>query len=260
MQESVIGSKVRNVDTAYAYMKSIEFIVGDALLFKLENLHSWTSYNIRFAASNAVGMSAWGGYLQITLPKPRPPDTPIPFINSKAVILSDEIIMLENQTLNVTWNSPNDNGAAIDYYEVEYEFLKTIQNTNQSEVNEFVYLNSENIFLKRLSVSQERIVTLKVPPLDCALKVFLRAHNKIGFSDPAKLLISTHCGELTNVKKNELFSHVFREKFCTIHGRCLDKCCNLITIIVCILIFILVSESIYNLHHYNFHRYFYYPS
>ena len=58
--------------------------------------------------------------MQITLPKPGPPDKPILYVDNVDVITMEAVIMLDNCTLDLSWETAGDNGALIDYYQLEY--------------------------------------------------------------------------------------------------------------------------------------------
>ena len=96
------------------------YITGADGRFELRDLKAWTSYDIRFGCSNQVGYSTWGEDLQITLPKPGRPDQPILYVDDVDVITMDEIIMLDNYTLDISWETSGDNGAVVDHYQLEY--------------------------------------------------------------------------------------------------------------------------------------------
>ena len=56
----------------------------------------------------------------MTLPKPGPPDSPMLYVDNVDVITMEEVIMLDNFTLELSWEAAADNGAAVDYYQLEY--------------------------------------------------------------------------------------------------------------------------------------------
>ena len=93
--------------------------------FELGNLQPWKSYDIRFGCSNLVGLSPWGEQLQITLPQPSTPDTPVIFVNGERLaeaVTSLEDIVVEvsgNSSTELSWERPESNGANIDFYRLE---------------------------------------------------------------------------------------------------------------------------------------------
>ena len=95
-------------------------ITGADGSFELRDLEGWTTYDIRFGCSNQVGYSTWGEELQITLPKPKPPEQPVLYVDNVDVISMDDIILLDNCTVDLSWETSGHNGAAVDYYQLEY--------------------------------------------------------------------------------------------------------------------------------------------
>ena len=68
-----------------------------------------------------MGLSPWDENLQITLPKPAPPDKPILYVDNVDIISMEEVIMLDNCTVDISWEISDDNGAPVDYYQLEYQ-------------------------------------------------------------------------------------------------------------------------------------------
>ena len=95
-------------------------LAGPDGTFELGDLEAWTSYDIRFGCSNQVGYSSFGEDLQITLPQPGPPEKPNLYVDNVNVITMEEVILLDNFTLEISWETALDNGAAVDYYQLEY--------------------------------------------------------------------------------------------------------------------------------------------
>ena len=94
--------------------------------FELGNLQPWKSYDIRFGCSNSVGVSPWGEQLQITLPQPSTPDSPVIFINGQRLEdrVEDTVVEVEaNSSTELSWERPESNGASIDFYRVEQSRL-----------------------------------------------------------------------------------------------------------------------------------------
>ena len=96
--------------------------------FELGNLQPWKSYDIRFGCSNLVGSSPWGEQLQITLPQPSTPDSPVIFINGER--LEDTVVEVSgNSTTELSWERPESNGANIDFYRLEQSRLDETNRT-----------------------------------------------------------------------------------------------------------------------------------
>ena len=81
-------------------------IIGHDMIFELAELQPWTSYDLRFASSNKVGISPWSEYLQITLPRPKVPDEPVLYVYEMPMNSSTETFIVDNRTAIVTWDTP----------------------------------------------------------------------------------------------------------------------------------------------------------
>ena len=94
--------------------------VTQSLFFRDLYLFNNLEYEIRFGCSNEVGFSPWGNFLQITLPKPGPPDKTMVYVDNVDVITMDTIIILDNFTVELSWEAAEDNGAAVNFYQLAY--------------------------------------------------------------------------------------------------------------------------------------------
>ena len=54
------------------------------------------------------------------MPQPGPPEKPNLYVDNVNVITMEEVILLDNFTLEISWETALDNGAAVDYYQLEY--------------------------------------------------------------------------------------------------------------------------------------------
>ena len=104
-----------------------------------------------------VGVSPWGEQLQITLPQPSTPDTPVIFINGQRLedtldTAEDSVVEVSsNSSTELSWERPESNGASIDFYRVE-----------QSRVGEGEVEGETNrtVGVTLVSSSAQRAVTL----------------------------------------------------------------------------------------------------
>ena len=93
---------------------------------------------LRFGCANNVGISSWAEQLQITLPKPGRkrekfppqqlsnlnmsncvgvPSSPSIFIDDELIeSLEDYVVESVNASVNISWDYPDSNGEAIDYF------------------------------------------------------------------------------------------------------------------------------------------------
>ncbi|XP_031766911.2 fasciclin-2-like isoform X2 [Galleria mellonella] len=106
--------------------------------FKLDKLKPKTTYNIKFAAQNEVGVGEWSASFFFETMKPSTPNSPIWEVDFPVVNVSKL-----NQVLK--WKAADDNGEPIDYYtlrycqncEIDEESCKkiNIETTNKLQLN-----------------------------------------------------------------------------------------------------------------------------
>ena len=176
---------------------------GHDILFKLEDLQAWTSYDLRFATSNAVSISPWSEYLQITLPRPRVPDKPVLYVDKIQAVDPTEAFIVDNHSAVISWDAPFSNGAVIDYYELTTVIVNlTADSSNKiSDVSTNDARNSEHISKDRIQTDLPQTLTLHNLPQDSLIQLKLRAHNKVGFSAPAFALLSNPNGDSLKLLK-----------------------------------------------------------
>ena len=167
------------------------------MLFKLEDLQAWTSYDLRFATSNEVGISPWSEYLQLTLPRPRVPDKPVLYIDDIPVVGPTEAFIVDNHSVAISWNASNCNGAVIDYYELTKVIVNATVDSlnNKSDITDTNKRYSEHISIDKIQMIQPQMLDIDYLPQDSLVQLRLRAHNKVGFSEPAEALLSKLNGE-----------------------------------------------------------------
>ena len=189
-------------------------IIGHDMIFELAELQPWTSYDLRFASSNKVGISPWSEYLQITLPRPKVPDEPVLYVYEMPMNSSIETFIVDNRTAIVTWDTPEHNGDVIDYYELTQVKVnsKHYGVLNQSKHGDLASMRNQTISVTRIPSDQQRILTLKNLPQDSFIKVILRAHNIAGYSEPAIVLLSTFDGNCPAVTFSSLIQQTFRQR------------------------------------------------
>lgn len=102
-----------------------DFPAGDLTApFKLDNLDPKTSYEIKLAAENDVGMSQWSPSQRVDTPAESAPEPPA-FITVDGVLhyhqdKLQEVPSKSSLEYSVSWTTPEDNGKPIDYYELVY--------------------------------------------------------------------------------------------------------------------------------------------
>ncbi|KAM3957824.1 fasciclin-2 [Aphomia sociella] len=81
--------------------------------FKLVKLKPQTTYNIKFAAQNEVGIGEWSATFNFTTLKPSTPNSPVWEVDTSVVNVSNLNHVLK-------WKMADDNGEPIDYYTLRY--------------------------------------------------------------------------------------------------------------------------------------------
>ena len=167
------------------------------MLFKLEDLQAWTSYDLRFATSNEVGISPWSEYLQITLPRPRVPDKPVLYVDEIPVVDPTEAFIVNNHSAAISWDVSHCNGAVIDYYELTKVIVNATVDSlnNKSYITDIKERHGELISTEKIQMIQPRMLDINYIPQNSFIQLRLRAHNKVGFSEPAEALLSKPKGE-----------------------------------------------------------------
>ncbi|CAD7087678.1 unnamed protein product [Hermetia illucens] len=152
----------------------------------VEGLKPQTSYNFRFAARNMVGLGSWGSNIVQSTPRRSAPEEPkmlhSPIHNEEG---EEKIIISPySDHFELRWNVPADNGEPIDYYQVKF--------CPGHKVNgEWNELESECI--TREIIEGSNLEMAKLSP-NTYYRIELRAHNAIGFSTPASILMRTARG------------------------------------------------------------------
>ncbi|XP_055603627.1 fasciclin-2 isoform X3 [Uranotaenia lowii] len=153
----------------------------------VEGLRPQTSYSFRFAARNVVGFGVWSAYVIQSTPRRSEPETPktlhtpIQEENEEddAVVTSPYADHFE-----LRWNVPVDNGEPITFYRVKY--------CPGSKINGvWTQLEVDCIVEDIPTVTHYEMRDLQA---DTYYRIELLAHNAIGFSKPAHLLLRTARG------------------------------------------------------------------
>lgn len=159
--------------------------------FVLEDLTPEQTYLFRFAAENDVGVGDWSAELRQMMPKIDVPQSPMLITASGLPVAEEtgpEVVISSGQSdsYEARWDAGADNGAEVDNYQVS--FYKVISNKNVWRV-----VSST----KRTSVVEApgpltfRLTDLKS---DSFYRLEVRAHNRIGYSEPTQVIIQTAAG------------------------------------------------------------------
>uniref|UniRef100_A0A336MUJ8 CSON006072 protein n=1 Tax=Culicoides sonorensis TaxID=179676 RepID=A0A336MUJ8_CULSO len=157
--------------------------------YVIEGLLPERSYKFRFAARNQVGQGNFGKYIVQSTPKrsyPEPPkllhkpeDTAEP---------GEDIIVLSpySDLFDLRWNTPHDNGERIDYYEIKY--------CPGQKINGVWTEMDKDCVTKQRDVLEGNNFEMRNLSPESYYRIELRAHNAIGLSQPASLLLKTARG------------------------------------------------------------------
>lgn len=153
----------------------------------VEGLRPQTSYSFRFAVRNVVGLAQWAAYVVHSTPKRSEPETP-KTLHTPIQEEDDEDDAIVTSPyadhFELRWNVPVDNGEPINFYRVKF--------CPGSKVNG-VWTELEGACIEediQISTSYE----MRDLAADTYYRIELMAHNAIGFSKPAHLLLKTARG------------------------------------------------------------------
>ncbi|XP_049301474.1 fasciclin-2 isoform X2 [Anopheles funestus] len=153
----------------------------------VEGLRPQTAYSFRFAARNVVGLSQWGAYVDQSTPRRSEPETPrilhTPIQDEEED--SDPIVTSPYADhFDMRWSIPVDNGEPIDMYRIKY--------CPGTKVNGYWTEMEEHCIEQDIA----RMTNYEMRNLqaDTYYRIELMAHNAIGFSKPAHVLMKTARG------------------------------------------------------------------
>ncbi|XP_058821614.1 fasciclin-2 isoform X2 [Topomyia yanbarensis] len=153
----------------------------------VEGLKPQTSYSFRFAARNVVGLGQWAAYVVHSTPKRSEPETP-KTLHTPIQEEDDEddaiVASPYADHFELRWNVPVDNGEPISYYRVKY--------CPGSKING-VWTELEGACIEE-DIPIATHYEMRDLQADTYYRIELMAHNAIGFSKPAHLLLKTARG------------------------------------------------------------------
>ncbi|XP_013194945.2 fasciclin-2 isoform X1 [Amyelois transitella] len=154
-----------NYDVTDIHQNRTWSIDREAEGFVLSDLIPNTTYHIRFAAINDVGIGEWNTMFVFTTRAPSFPSAPT-WDSSSVVVNATEHRVLK-------WTAPVDNGATIDYYLIRY-----------------CYDCSVNDSCKELKVMSTMEFHTDVLEPNATYCVEVRAHNQVGVSEAANITVT----------------------------------------------------------------------
>ncbi|XP_031633951.1 fasciclin-2-like [Contarinia nasturtii] len=159
--------------------------------FTVEGLRPQTFYDFRFAALNKVGLGQWGAYVaQATSVRSAPESPKILHNLVQNIDNKDEepfVVSPYSDNFELSWSIAPDNGAPINFYQIRYCPV-------DGAFNDIVQL------CKMKYVTPTKMTELRD---DTYYRIQISAHNELGMSNPATLLMKTAVGEskVNNKKK-----------------------------------------------------------
>uniref|UniRef100_A0A2M4AFG3 Putative neural cell adhesion molecule n=2 Tax=Anopheles triannulatus TaxID=58253 RepID=A0A2M4AFG3_9DIPT len=152
----------------------------------VEGLRPQTAYKFRFAARNVVGLGQWGADVFQSTPRRSEPETPrilhTPIQDEEG---SDPIVTSPYADhFDMRWNIPVDNGEPIDMYRIKYcpgSKINGIWTEMEEHCIEQDVVRMTNFEMRSLQA-------------DTYYRIELMAHNAIGFSKAAHVLMKTARG------------------------------------------------------------------
>jgi len=160
-------------------------------LYVLENLQPTTTYDFRFGCKNRVGFSKYEHNRQITTTKKREPEAPFLSIQTRTkTLIGDPGNVIElptDQEYEVSWKIPRDNGEYIDFFLLSYYAVKALpEATRWERIDDITKVEIPNRGNVRWG--------LNLPYKDTFYQVNLAAHNRLGYSQEAQIIVKTPSG------------------------------------------------------------------
>ncbi|XP_017030459.1 fasciclin-2 isoform X4 [Drosophila kikkawai] len=148
----------------------------------VEGLRPQTEYSFRFAARNQVGLGNWGVNQQQSTPRRSAPEEPKPLHHPEQHDQEEPVVVSPySDHFELRWGVPADNGEPIDKYQIKYcPGLKMSGTWTELE-------NSCN------TVEVVETTSFEMTQLNgnTYYRIELKAHNAIGYSSPASIIMKT---------------------------------------------------------------------
>ncbi|KAH8420233.1 hypothetical protein KR009_007698 [Drosophila setifemur] len=151
----------------------------------VEGLRPQTEYSFRFAARNQVGLGNWGVNQQQSTPRRSAPEEPKP-LHSPAQHDNEEPVVVSpySDHFELRWGVPADNGEPIDKYQIKYCPGVKISGTwteLENSCNTMEVVETTSFEMTQLNGNTY-------------YRIELKAHNAIGYSSPASIIMKTTRG------------------------------------------------------------------
>ncbi|XP_055913981.1 fasciclin-2 isoform X2 [Eupeodes corollae] len=151
----------------------------------VEGLKPQTAYTFRFAARNQRGIGQWSATRTQSTPKRSAPEEPRP-LHSPVQNDKEEPVVVSpySDHFELRWSVPADNGEPIDFYQVKYCPGVKVSGTWEELAKE----------CRSKDVIESTSFEMSSLSGNTYYRIELRAHNAIGFSSPASIIMKTTRG------------------------------------------------------------------
>ncbi|KAM7350494.1 neural cell adhesion molecule fasciclin 2 isoform 1-T1 [Cochliomyia hominivorax] len=151
----------------------------------VEGLKPQTKYHFRFAARNQVGLGIWGLNTEQSTPKRSAPEEPKPLHAPEQNDFEEPVVVSPySDHFELRWSVPLDNGEPIDFYQVKYcpgVKMAGAWHELENQCQSADVVGTTSYEMNHLSGNTY-------------YRIELRAHNIIGFSSPASIIMKTTRG------------------------------------------------------------------
>ncbi|XP_026481817.1 fasciclin-2-like [Ctenocephalides felis] len=154
--------------------------------YTIDGLVPETIYHFRFAATNAVGPGPYSNNIAQATPRRSPPEEPKLLVGVSNEVDGGIVTSPYADHYELRWKIPADNGEPIDYYQLRYCPVQR-QNGAWAELDSLCNARE----LRAFETTAHELNDLLA---DSHYKVELRAHNALGDSPPAQILLKTARG------------------------------------------------------------------
>ncbi|KRK06011.1 fasciclin-2 isoform X1 [Drosophila yakuba] len=164
----------------------------------VEGLRPQTEYSFRFAARNQVGLGNWGVNQQQSTPRRSAPEEPKPLHNPVQHDKEEPVVVSPySDHFELRWGVPADNGEPIDRYQIKYCPGVKISGT---------WTELENS-CNTVEVTETTSFEMTQLVGNTYYRIELKAHNAIGYSSPASIIMKTTRGiDVIQVAERQVFS------------------------------------------------------
>ncbi|XP_030382113.1 fasciclin-2 isoform X2 [Scaptodrosophila lebanonensis] len=164
----------------------------------VEGLRPQTMYNFRFAARNQVGLGNWGVNQQQSTPRRSAPEEPKPLHNPVQNDKEEPVVVSPySDHFELRWSVPADNGEPIDRYQIKYcpgVKMAGTWHELENQCNTVEVVETTSYEMSQLSGNTY-------------YRIELKAHNAIGYSSPASIIMKTTRGiDVIQVAERQVLS------------------------------------------------------